>query len=92
MVRNRDRLNLILHMTVTAALFLWSLNITIPMWIATLAGNDRFTYIMTDCLGVYEQVGDLISSVLITVAAIVSIAIMVKALKNVPNKRSGKCA
>ena len=88
MVRNRDRLNLILHLIAMVALFLWSLNLTIPIWWATLVGQDRFMFIMTDYFGVYEQVGDLISSVLITVAAVVSIAIMVKTLRNKPIKRS----
>ena len=89
MVGNRDKLNLILHLIAMVALFLWSLNITIPMWRATLVGQDRFMFIMTDYFGVYEQVGDLISSVLITVAAIVSMTIMIKTLRNKPIKRSG---
>lgn len=60
------------------ALLLYSLNLTIPMWWATLVGNDRFLMVMTSAFGYPEQIADLVVSTLVTGVGVISLIFLIR--------------
>lgn len=72
----------VLHIIAVGGLLLYSLNLTIPAWWATLVGNDCYMVVMTSVFGKAEQIGDLISSIIVTDVVVTSLVIMFRRKHN----------
>ena len=70
-------MNFFLIITILALLYM-TLNLTIPIWIATLTGNSTILLEMQGVMGVFEQIADVILSTTATIMGVIAVVILIR--------------
>ena len=68
----------LLWFTTVVALLLYSLNLTIPIWISTLTGYGSFIVVMDSVFGKVEQYSDVVVGTTVTILAVITIIQMMR--------------